>query len=122
MSATDSFRPMCDPVGSEVRHVRALVVCRHLEPDPGPGAVLLEDQGDRAPDEAPDLAVLALLQLEPGREAEQVLDLPVVEVAQGEERPAEQVDAEVEGHVRSLRGWWRSDGYGPGRAVPASGS
>ena len=53
----------------------ALVVGGDLEPDAGAGAVLLEDQRDGAAGEAPDLAALALLLLEAGRELEQVLDL-----------------------------------------------
>jgi hypothetical protein len=83
----------------EVRHVGALVVGRDLEPDPRPGGVLLEDQGDRPPGEAADLSVLLFLELEAGGKIEQRLDLGCAEVAQRQERPTEEVDIEVDGHA-----------------------
>ena len=106
--------------GAEIGDVRTLVVRGDLEPDPGAGRVLLEDERDRAAGEPPDLAVVALLLLEASGQLEQVLDLRGAEVTQREERATEEINAEIEGHRRTPR--WRSNGYEPGRAVPASGS
>ena len=99
---------------TEVRDVRALVVGGHLEADPRPGRVLLEDQRDGPPGEAPDLAVLALLRLEARREVEQALDLGRREVAKRQERSTEEVDPEVDSHCRDLLGGHGADANRPG--------
>jgi hypothetical protein len=104
---------------SEVRHVGALIVRSHLEPDPGPGAVLLEDERDRLAGKAPNLTTLALLDLEACGEAEERLDLGSGEVTEGEEGSTTQVDRRAEGHRRFSR--VAQQPRMPGRAVPASG-
>ena len=103
MSLTDSFLPTWLPDGP--RYVTSTPWSYAATSNPMRVRVLssLEDQRDGAAVKVAYLAVLALLELEAGRELQERLDLVRVVVAKREEGSPEQVGTEVTGPIAELR-------------------
>src|SRR5271157_5504453 len=79
----------------EVGHVRALVVCRHLEPGPGAGGGLLEDEGDLLALEPLALRAGVLRDLERLRQLQQVAQLARFEVDLLQKTAIAQIESHV---------------------------